>query len=63
MLSIDETVYRYMKDGFCALEYQEDDDEKYENGNTKLTLKFKWMPKLKGRFGLSMNIHSELPND
>ncbi|KAI1073010.1 hypothetical protein LB507_009128, partial [Fusarium sp. FIESC RH6] len=63
MLSIDETVYRYMKDGFCALEYQEDDDEEYENGNTKLTLKFNWMPKLRARFGLAMDIHSELPND
>lgn len=63
MLSIDEIVYRYMKDGFCALEYQEGEDEEHENGSVTLTLKFKWMPKLRGRFGLVIDVHRELPND
>ena len=63
MVTIDEKVYRYMNDGFCALEYQEGMDEQAEIGYVKLTLRFKWMPRFKGRFGTVMDIHQKPTND
>jgi len=63
MLAIDKTVYRYLRDGYCALEYQEGKDEESDNDEVKVTLKFHWMPKLSARFGLPMNIHQQPGND
>ncbi|RBR24400.1 uncharacterized protein FIESC28_02890 [Fusarium coffeatum] len=63
MVSIGEILYRYFNDGFCALKYQEGRNEELNKDEVKVTLKFYWMPKLKARFGLVMDIHSQPTND
>lgn len=54
MLSIDPVLYNYFKDGLCAFKYL----SLVEVGNNavQVNLEFHWMPRLKPRFGQTMDL-------
>ena len=61
MLSIDSVLYSYLKDGLCAFRYAKGQEQLLGEGRVQVTLNLYWMPMLKGRFGLLMDLDKDWP--